>query len=403
MKKIFSSKKAVGCWLLAIGFLSTLQGEVGGGLLFAQTTITMTTNKERGDSLTFRVNGGITLSVNVGGLSSEVIESTDDPVTVELKGSTVKIEATGLTDLDVSGQQLKTLTFASPDELECLICSNNELTQLPLAKATALKTLWCDGNQLVALGIKTCTELESVICDDNLIYRITRPDNGFENLIDFWAADNKFETIDLSGSKTIKTLNMENNLLTAMTLSPLSEKALAVFLDGNNLDFRSFWKNTNVTNYLIGDQGFLPLAKTEFAVKEDIETPDLWDALNADSVKVSPTYTWYQFDSEGNATKLTRGSNDYNYKSLKQKNVFVFYNPFEDVQLQITSAQNKGVTLVSDHLKIYDPTGIETAEQQVAGDREQVAGVYDLSGQLINGKPATKGVYIVNGQKVFVR
>ena len=36
MKKIFSSKKAIGFWLLAFGFFSTLQGGVGGGLAFAQ-------------------------------------------------------------------------------------------------------------------------------------------------------------------------------------------------------------------------------------------------------------------------------------------------------------------------------------------------------------------------------
>jgi hypothetical protein len=47
------------------------------------------------------------------------------------------------------------------------------------------------------------------------------------------------------------------------------------------------------------------------------------------------------------------------------------------------------------------PTGIE--EMQAAGFSSQdTEEWYDLSGRKLSGKPTVKGIYIVNGKKVFI-
>ena len=46
-----------------------------------------------------------------------------------------------------------------------------------------------------------------------------------------------------------------------------------------------------------------------------------------------------------------------------------------------------------------DPTGIE----EVSGSRFQVSGWYDLQGCKLNGKPVSKGLYIVDGNKVIIK
>ena len=365
----------------------------------AQTSITLTTTKTAGETFSFTVNAGITCTVNWGGVTPETIVSTGEPITGTLVRGEVNVKAFGLTYLNASGQSLTKISMTDPDDLETLLLSDNQLSAINVTKATNLRTLWCDNNEITALGLSKCPLLECVLCSGNKITRITYPTEGFDAMADFWANENELTTLNLLGGTRIKTLNVENNALKTMTLSPLEEKAVAVFLDGNNLDFTSFWNTANVGAYYIGNQGTLALAKAEYNIGEEITTRDLY-GVNADSVSVGPTYAWYAYDTEGTAKKLTRGSGgDFVYKSTTEKHIFKFNKAFDDVNLEITSSKYRGVTLQTDHIRIIDPTGVECMEGSDGSDGSDGLELSAEEGYLTltATQPTTVAIYDLGG------
>lgn len=395
----------------------------------AQTSVKIKTSKDTGDEFSVVVNSGLECVVDWGDGKNDTIITTLEPLCGTVAGRYITIKANGLTYLDCSNQMVSQLTFTACGGLETLIASNNKIITLNISALTSLKTLWIDGNLLTALDLSKAPNIESVMAGNNMISKLTRPAEGLTELADFWINKNRFTTLDLSQSKKIQTLNVENNKLTKMTLSPLSGKAQAAFIEGNSLDFTSLWNKISVAKWYGMTQN-VSFAQSTYNVGEEFSLDRNLFTTNQEGVNQAATqysFNWYPYLFGVKGEKLTRGTEastncDYTTPSTSdKKGVFTFKRAFDDVQLEIKNNKYLNFLLVSDHISIEDPSAVGDAKTAnslrinalqgaVVIEAEQPADVkiYDVAGALrwqgsvqnSTRIPLGKGVFIINNKKV---
>lgn len=402
MKKTTLFVYAVAAWLLT-----------GHATAFAQSQVEMTTSAAVGETFSFTVNRGASITVDWGDGNPVEVKTTEGAVSGVLKGPVVKIGGdaltllncndAGLTALDVSGatqlttlycsgnelteltltkntaltdldcsynqlttlmttgqkglitldcsdNQIATLSLRNSTKLKHLLCSNNKLALLTVSSLTNLETLWCDNNALSTLTIDANRRLQSVVCDNNQLTRIKMATIGHPDFVDFWCADNQLTSLSLNGSARIKTLNCENNQLTSATLCVLEEPALSVYMGNNRLDFTSFYSNRNVKNYFYAPQGLFPLSAEKVNLDEEVECPDM--RKDGEGATAAPSYTWI---NEADNSKLSKGATK-DFVAVSGKSwAFKFKKPFEAVHCLISSVNFPNITLQSTTLKVVDP------------------------------------------------
>lgn len=395
----------------------------------AQTSVKMKTAKANGDEFAFVVNSGLECVVDWGDGKLDTLLSTAEPVSGTVAGKYITLKTIGLTYLDCSDQQINQLTFTACGTLETLICSNNKLITCTLTALPNLKTLWCDHNLLTALDLSKQTKLESLIADHNMLTRITRPSGGMPGLVDVWVNNTRMTSLDLTGCSKIQTLNVENNKMEQMRLSVLDNKAVAVFLDGNSLDFTSFWNKINVNKWY-GTTQNIPFAQKSYNMGVEFTVGRDLFASNQDGVAqaaMSYTFSWYPYLFGVKGEKLVRGNEtsencDYSTPNTNdKKHLFTFKRAFDDVQLEIKNNKYLNFLLVSDHISIEDPTGVNDAQDTtgltfkadngavvLSADQPAEVKIYDAGGTLrwqgtvldATRIPLGKGVFIINNKKV---
>ncbi len=400
----------------------------------AQTTVKMKTGKDVGEDFTFTVNDGMGCQIDWGDGKIDTVYSTSNPITGKLAGQTVILTTTGLTYLDCSSQQLSQITFSAATELETLILSDNDITTCNTYSLTGLKTLWVDNNKLTTLNLSKSTNLQSIVASNNQIETITMGSAVLENIADYWVDNNKLSTLNLKGSTHVQTLNIEGNTITSLTLSQLEDKALAVFMDGNSLDFTSLWNKASVNKWYGTQQTGISFGKTSYNIGEQFTTARNLFSENQEQTELAAntyTFTWYEYNNGVKGSKLTKGNAgsttaDYTVaNSTDQRNVFTFNKPYSDVQLEIMCSKYLGFLLSSDHISIIDPaTGINDAsvannlrcttakgEIILQADEPTEVTVYNVSGTLqwkgeVQGPvriQLAKGIYLVNNVKVAIK
>lgn len=399
----------------------------------AQTTIKMRTTKDVGDSFTLLVDSGLECKMDWGDGVYEEFVSTLSPIEGITKGKNLTLQANGITLFDCSGQQINQLTFSGAATMETLIVSDNKLINLSLAGMTALKTLWCDNNTIMALNLSKQPNLESLVTSTNLLAKIDLPAEGFTRLTDCWIDHNRFKTFNLTGSTRLSTLNVESNQMESLTLPLLAQKAQAVFIDGNSLDFTSLWNRTSAINWY-GTQQTVSFSQESYKINEPFSLDRNLYGTNQDGTDLTPAsfiYSWYPYSFGVKGEKLkkgTAGQTDCDYttpSSSEQKHVFTFLRDFDDVQLEIKNNRYASFLLVSNHLSIIDPTGLDDAKTDADGlqitiqnravslmaDQPTNVKVYNSAGQTVwtgtvqqpTRIPLTPGIYIVNNKKVNIR
>ncbi len=400
----------------------------------AQTIVKMKTGKSVGEDFTITVNDGMGCLIDWGEGKTDTVFSTAEPITGTLAGETVILTAMGLTYLDCSGQELSQITFTAASNLETLILSDNDLAVCNVLSLPALKTLWIDNNRLTTLNLSKNPQIESLIASNNMIEAVATGSAVLTDIADCWLDNNKLGTLSLNGSTRIKTLNIEDNAIESLTLSQLEDKALAVFMGGNSLDFTSLWNKASSKKWYGVQQEGIKFAQNSYKTGETFTTSRDLFKENQDQTTLaasSYTFTWYKYTDGVKGSKLTKGTDgsttsDYTVPSATdQKNVFTFNKPFEDIQLEIMCNKYLGFLLLSDHISITDSaTGIDEVsaannlrctagkgEMTLQADNPTDVSVYSMSGTLqwkgeVQGSVRIqlgKGIYLVNNIKVAIK
>lgn len=238
-------------------------------------------------SFTFRVVEG-SVKVVVGSEETEYTKAST--VTVPLNGnkevklygqglSLLMIEEQGVTDLDITNAPNVTGIYASNNSIESIDLSkntamrvvnmadnklsgkldlsalttlysfdlnNNALTEIALPTGTPLYEVSCINNQLTALDMSGCTEMQEIRLTGNKIKSLDL--SGMSKLEDLNAADNELievkgladcteltdlylqnnsiETLDISGNTKISYMNIENNNISVLDVSKLTNLRL---------------------------------------------------------------------------------------------------------------------------------------------------------------------------------
>lgn len=436
--------------------------------------VKMTTNKAVGSEFAFTLNSG-TVMVDWGDGNPVEVKSTGEPISGSLKGQTVTVSATkityldcsstdltalevrdasslrtlycadnSLTDLsiqsngylealDCSNNELKYISLSSQRKLKTLDCSHNNITSLGVGSATKLNTLicsdnnlstltltsvpelttlWCQNNQLKTLDFSKNSNIQSVVCDGNKLTKITVSGS---NVVDFWCNNNQLENLDLSRSITLETLSCSNNQLSNLSLAGLSgRKALAVYLENNKLGFSDFYSTNNMLDYVLGPQQNFSLGTTEINVNGYVDVPDY--EKNVDGQNINPKVRWRNIET---GDELVYGrTEDY----TSRVNRYTFLKPFESIQCVITSTLYPGIELLSEELKVSEPTGVKDVNAEVGlvckgengqlymtADKTIYVRVFTADGKQVWSGTVTNtgvslnlghGIFVVNGIKV---
>lgn len=439
-----------------------------------QEVVKMTTSKAVGSEFAFTLNSG-TVMVDWGDGNPVEVKSTGEPISGSLKGQTVTVSATkityldcsstdltalevrdasslrtlycadnSLTDLaiqsngylealDCSNNQLKYISLSSQRKLKTLDCSNNYITSLGIGSATKLNTLicsdnslstlslsgvpelttlWCQNNQLKTLDFSKNSNIQSVVCDGNQLTKITVSGS---NVVDFWCNNNQLETLDLSRCKTIETLSCSTNQLNKLSLAGLSgRKALAVYLDNNKLGFSDFYSTNNVLDYVLAPQQNFSLGTNEISVNGYVDVPDY--EKNVDGQEIKARIRWRNIQT---GEELVYGRTE-DYTSRLSR--YTFFKPFESIQCVMTSSLYPGIELLSEELKVSDPTGVKdinaesglickevNGQMYMSADKATFVRVFSVDGKQVWSGTVTDtsvslnlghGVFVVNGIKI---
>lgn len=445
--------------------LGVMAQEVDSG---EQEVVKMTTNKAVGSEFAFTLNSG-KIMVDWGDGNPVEVQSTGEPITGNLKGQTVTVSATkisyldcssadltalevrdasslrtlycadnSLTDLsiqsngylealDCSNNQLKYISLSSQRKLKTLdcshnnitslgvgsarklntlICSDNNLSTLTLTSVPELTTLWCQNNQLKTLDFSKNSNIQSVVCDGNKLTKITVSGS---NVVDFWCNNNQLENLDLSRSITLETLSCSNNQLSNLSLAGLSgRKALAVYLENNKLGFSDFYSTNNMLDYVLGPQQNFSLGTNEISVNGYVDVPEY--EKNVDGQEVNAKIIWINTLTD---EELEYGKNgDYTNRS----NRYTFLKPFQSIQCVMTSSLYPGIELMSEELKVSDPTGVkdvnaesglickgENGQIYMTADQTVFVRIFTVDGkQVWSGSVTNSGVSLNLGHGIFV-
>lgn len=377
-----------------------------------QDVVTLTTSKTVGEELTFTVNSGI-FTVDWGDGTPVEVKSTGEPITGNLKGTTVTISSdrisyvdcssSGLTslklsdapylkvlncsgnnlsdisvqsngyleDLDCSDNGLSYISLTSQRKLKIFNCSGNELTSLNLGNVTGLKilicndnklsnlsfsglsaleTVWCYNNDLKTLNFSSNTNLQSVVCDGNQLTEISTSGSGTK-IVDFWCNNNQLTSLNLTQGVNLETLACANNQISSLSLAALTGRtALAVYLENNKLGFSDFYSTYNVEDFVYGPQQAFSLLTNSVEVNKAVTIPNYEKNVDGESIKTSVRWV-----NGVTGEDLVYGSkNDY----TSRINNYFFMKPFESIYCVMTSNLYPDIELVSEPLTVADPTGI---------------------------------------------
>lgn len=133
---------------------------------YGNRTITLTTTREAGQTITLDISAG-GRDLTIEGVAEKAPYAGKQTFT--LTSPTVVIRG-DVTKLTCSGNDFTALTFAGDKPLLTeLDCSNNQIGSLALDSIESLQNLKCQQNKLAALSVAGCTSLQRIDCYRNCI------------------------------------------------------------------------------------------------------------------------------------------------------------------------------------------------------------------------------------------
>lgn len=293
---------------------------------------------------------------------------------------------TSLKELDCSyNPDLTNLDLTSNTKLEVLACKWCNLTSLNVSKCTELTDLDCWGNQLTTLNLQNNTKLVNLNCPNNKLTSLNVAKNTVLTKLECY--DNQLTSLDVHNNTKLKTLNCNNNKLTSLNVAKCTVLT-AIFCENNQLTSLDVHENTNLNNLNCNGNKLTSL---------DLSKNGWLMFLYCANNKI-----------KGSAMDaLIAGLNNNANGKL---NIIAPYISEEQNVLtttQLKAAQEKkwkvqywtGSTWDTGEWATYSTVGIADIEYATPTDTRY----YTLDGKPLDGKPAQKGIYILNGRKVVVK
>ena len=125
-----------------------------------------------------------------------------------------------ITGLNLFQNNLNNLDLASNTNLETLTCAYNNLTILDVSNQTSLTTLICYNNNLNSISLNN-PNLTTLYCEKNELLSINL--NSCVSLEDLTIFNNPLTDIDFINNTNIIELEIGNNQIVNLDLSPLSQ------------------------------------------------------------------------------------------------------------------------------------------------------------------------------------
>lgn len=323
----------------------------------------------------------------------------------------------GIKDVNAANNQLEgrsSLRFHGSTELEYLVVSNNQLFAIPSSRImNTAKTVWVNGNNLNTLNLSQSSGLRSLQASDNGLKSLTL--DGSPVLADVWVDNNSLEKIDLSkGSPALRSLSADNNHLhTILWDSKCQKTCKTVYVQNNSL-----FINSMPTPKIGGkDIDFLYQPQADYVMEKvyDLDKPYDWaDFVSRNGWDMATRATCEFVDRDG---KTLERNVDFTEVSKK----FTFKTPHVGVVLHVknnyyefqTTPFNIGTTEAVGNVVADKAFSVSVAQGQlkVAVSKATSVAIYNASGVcLVQANVAAgthtwtvaPGIYVVNGEKVLV-
>lgn len=413
-----------------------------GAMATDEQTVSMTTARSVGQSLTLVVNRGAGVSVDWGdgqpvAYATDTIQGTVRDSVLTLTGSarwtTLACEGADLTALDVSGatglttlfcgdnrltslsvnrnraltdldchnnhlKQLNTRncsalvylncagneiaslysTTSNNPELQVLVCDSNQLTSLSLNSLTALRGLWCGGNSISSLTLSRPVQLGVVACDGNQLTSLRLGAN--DSLAILWADGNRLTSLDLSTAPALTTLSCAHNRLTSITYNEPSSKNDYDYMNiaSNNLLFSSMVYRTRIANYATH---FVYAPQGIYSIPAAMDVSDTLDLTSTRLNAEGRAVTAYRVIEVG-GNQLTAGTD---YRLINSQKIKFLKVPADSVYIEMISNRSyPGLTIQTTAMRVTDRVPVQRIETPAAGLSLQIeAGAVSMSAAVL--------------------
>lgn len=178
------------------------------------------------------------------------------------KATTINVRDRGI--FDITGIAVFT-------ELRSLNCSNNSIRSISLASNSAITYLNVSGNQLTSLSVAKNVLLRTLICGGNNIASLDLKSNGDISYVD--VSGNDLSVIDVSKCAGLSTLNISDNQLVSVDLRSNTELA-TLTADTNQLTSLDVSANTRLVSINVSGNG---LASLDVSAAKTLKTLDCSD------------------------------------------------------------------------------------------------------------------------------
>jgi hypothetical protein len=188
--------------------------------------------------------------------------------------------------------------------LSFLNVTGNNLTSLNISALTNLNALECQNNKITSLNLSANTNLTQIWCQDNLLTSLTLP-SAVNTLWGVWCYNNKLTTLNLNGNTKITHLFIQSNQLTAFDFSPYTK------LEMLNCSFNSwiilnFDSNINLTTLWCFSNPLLKDISIKSGFNEKITTQEF-----KNNAKYPPIHVDQSFLINANTSWPNRGGSTY--------------------------------------------------------------------------------------------
>jgi Leucine-rich repeat (LRR) protein len=157
---------------------------------------------------------------------------------------------TKLTDLDCSFNKITSLDVSNNTKLTDLNCSYNKLTSLNVSKNTLLGELSCETNKITSLDVSHNTQLTFLNCVNNRLTSLDVSKNA--QLAKLYCGKNELTNLDVSHNTQLTLLYCANNELTNLDVSH-NTQLTTLYCDNNELTNLDMSHNTQLTTFYCGN------------------------------------------------------------------------------------------------------------------------------------------------------
>lgn len=243
---------------------------------------------------------------------------------------------TGMIELNCGENKLTSITLKNLPYLEELYVEENQLTELDLSGCPYLEKVMVAENQLTAIDLSVCPEMEGVYVQDNKLTALDLSANPGVRYINI--NNNSIKDLDLSKQANLSLLNAENNGITEIDLSA-NNRLSTLNLNSNELTSINLAGKSSLSTLKLANNKL-----TEIDVKENGYLFD-FDISNNQLTSIfleNNPYIYYLYVANNNLTELDIEVNNLMWRLDASGNKLTSLNIVQQVNLRQLLLQNNG-------------------------------------------------------------